>query len=165
MLTVNLLPWRDGVNAKRKRFFKIMTLLTFITAFLMYLLVYQHFKVELKKLEGGLIVLTKNLEKYTYSSNHNLVELSKIVNNIHRNQDQLKKLFHAMFIHSRIKWNSIEIQKGFIKIYGVSYLMNYLSSFVGYCEKQFGFKIFIKDIKFIPPFESIQFQIQVDRMD
>ncbi len=164
MLTINLLPWRDHARLKQKKIFQTMTILTFMMSFIAYVLIYHHLKAELYAIDQRIVVLTKKLEKFTNKSNHGLIELHNIVNKTRRHQDQLKKLLQAMLIHSNIIWTFIEVQQGVIKIYGIADVMTYLSSFIRDSKNQFDFDLVIKNMKILPPFAAIQFQIQMDKM-
>lgn len=164
MLRINLLPWRDYARARQKIFFKKIALLTIMTSCIVCFLVYHHLKVEFHAIEKRIVRLTKESEKYVNKSGNTSVALRNIINKSRRNQDQLKKMLHAIFLYSAISWETIEIQKGVIKISGVVNLMNFLISFIDYCREKFNFIVVVKSIKIISPFDAVRFQVQIDMM-
>lgn len=163
MLAINLLPWRDYAKTRQKKFFKAISFLSFITSCIICSLIYHHFASELNSIEKRIVNVTKNSEKYINKPEIVLVPLRNTINHTRQSHDQLKKLLHTMFIYSAVDWDTIEAQKEIIKITGKVNLMALLSSFVNYCEKQFNFTIIIKSIKIFSPFDTIKFQIQINR--
>lgn len=163
MLTINLLPWREYARARQKKFFKMMTLLSIIISCMVCALMYHHLKVELNSIEKRIVKLTKQSDKYVNKPDNTSVALRKIVHKARQNQYQLEKLLHAMFIYSIIAWDTIEVQKGIIKIDGVVNIMTVLLSFMDYCKKR-NFTVVIKSIKTHSPFDAIKFQVQMDKM-
>jgi hypothetical protein len=161
MLTVNLLPWRDYARARQKKIFKMIALLSIITSCMICFLIYHHLKIEFNTIEKRIVRLTKKSEKYINKPDDTSIALRNIINKSSHNQDQLKKLLHAMFLYSTITWDTIEVQKGIIKISGTVNLKALLLSFIDYCGKQFNFTVAIKSIKILTPFNAIKFQIQV----
>ncbi len=164
MLTINLLPWREYAKARQRKIFKMIALLSIITSCVVCALIYHHLKVEFNAIEKRIVRFTKKSDKYVNKTDNTSVALRNIIHKARQNQYQLKKLLHAMFIYSAISWDTIEVQKGIIKIDGVVNLMTLFLSFMDYCEKQFNFTVVIKSIKIHSPFNAIKFQVQTDRM-
>lgn len=126
-------------------------------------MMYHHAKRELLTIEQRVSVLTKKSEKYHPTSTTPFIEMQKIENNIRGNQDRLTKLMHAMFVHSKIAWTGIEIQKETIKISGDAHLITPLLAFIDYCEKKLNVTMMIKYVKTPSPFDKTEFQIQINQ--
>lgn len=166
MLDINLLPWRDYSRAQKKKWFLRMVLLKIFLSVTMFFLLHKHLNRELHNIQESITNLTHQSEQWSDKKPEDaLMSIQKMMKNIRFNQDQMKDLLHAMLLHKKIFWRSIQSKKGKIIVYGYADQISDLLHFVDYMDATRYLRPMIKSIKMHTQFDSAEFHLQMHRLD
>lgn len=166
MLEINLLPWREYVSKKKKKWFLNASIISITVLVIICFMLHGYLNRKLCAIEARITNISNHSDQWIDKNSDNAVmKIQNKMEKIRSNQDQLKALLHAMSVYSQISWENIEMQKSKIIMQGYVDQMSSLLYFVDYCDAIRYLRPIIKSIKMHSKFDSLEFQLQMNRFD
>jgi hypothetical protein len=161
LIRINLLPWRANAFRKKQQLLTYISYSTLFATLLICFLYYYYLHLEYLNTKKQVTNLLTKSEK-SRSVNRTAVASKNLRHVIAYNEQQLRNMSHALFIHKNISCQWFDLQKKVLKMAGTAPSIDALLAFINFCEKHYHLHLVIKKIRYSPPFETVTFQLQSD---